>query len=75
VIDESTVAYRRGSTVYVSHMQGPCSGLGGSAIMVTRSYGTAETCRGDIAQMVDPISHIERGSCVFGEFTPYSPPR
>lgn len=71
VIDESTVAYKRGSTVYMSHMQGPCSGLGGSAIMVTRTFGAAQTCRGDIARMVDPTSHIERGSCLFGEFTPY----
>jgi hypothetical protein len=75
VIDESTVAYKRGSTVYMSHMEGPCSGLGGTAIMVTRTFGAAQTCRGDIARMVDPTSHIERGSCLFGEFTPYTVPR
>lgn len=77
VIDESTVAYKRGtSIVYISHMQQPCSGLGsGSAVMVTKSFGAAQTCRGDIARMVDPTSRMELGSCVFGEFTPYTVPR
>jgi hypothetical protein len=76
VIDESTVAYGHGGRVYIGHMQGPCSGLGsGNAVMVTRTFGAAQSCRGDIVRMVDPISHIERGSCVFGEFTPYTVPR
>jgi hypothetical protein len=75
VIDESTVAYGRGSRVYISHMQGPCNGLGGTAAMVTRSFGAAESCRGDIVQMVEPTTHTEVGSCIFGEFTPYTLPR
>jgi hypothetical protein len=75
VIDESTVAYKRGSTVYVGHMQGPCNGLGGHAIMVTRSFGGPQSCHGDIVRMVDPNSRIDVGSCVFGDFTPYTVPR
>ncbi|MBV9528786.1 hypothetical protein [Sphingomonas sp.] len=76
VIDESTVAYRRGAgTVYIGHMQGPCNGLGGDAAMVTRTFGPAESCRGDIVRMVNTASRMDVGSCLFGEFTPYTVPR
>jgi hypothetical protein len=75
-IDENTVAYRLGrNRVYINHMQGTCGGLGRGSIMVTRSFGNAELCQGDIAQMVDQISHMTTGSCVFGDFIPYARPR
>jgi hypothetical protein len=73
-IDESTVAYRStGSRVYVNNMQGACGGAGGTSVMVTRTVGS-QTCRGDIAQMIDPYSHVTTGSCVFGDFIPYTKP-
>lgn len=75
-LDDSTVAYRSfGSRVYINHMQGACGGLGGSAVMVTHSVAGSQTCRGDIATMLDPYSHITTGSCVFGDFIPYTKPR
>jgi hypothetical protein len=77
VIDDSTIAYRQGSRqVYINHMQGSCSGLGrGSTALVTRSF-SSQTCRGDIARVVDTASRMMVGSCVFGDFIPYSaPPR
>jgi len=42
---------------------------------VTRTYGTAELCRGDIGQVVDLMNHFTVGSCVFGDFIPYTRPR
>jgi hypothetical protein len=77
VIDESTIAYRQGSgRVYVNHLQHVCPGLGsGSTALVTRRFGTAETCRGDFAQVLDTGSHMIVGSCVFGDFIPYTKPR
>jgi len=41
---------------------------------VTRQFGSADLCRGDIAQVVDPVNHIQVGSCVWGGFTPYVTP-
>lgn len=74
-IDESTIAYRStGSRVFVNHMQGTCGGASGNFVMVTRTVGS-QTCRGDIAEMVDPFSHMTTGSCVFGDFIPYTKPR
>lgn len=76
VIDERTVAFRQGSgRVWVNHMQGGCSNLGGSYALVTRTFGSAQLCRGDIGQVVDLTNHFTVGSCVFGDFVPYTKPR
>lgn len=76
VIDEQTVAFRQGSNrVYVNHMQGGCSNLGGSYALVTKQFGSAQLCRGDIGQVVDLTNHFTVGSCVFGDFVPYTRPR
>jgi len=75
-IDEETILFRDGSRrVYVAHMQGGCSGLGrGSTALVTRQFGSADLCRGDIAQVVDTLNGMNVGSCVFGDFVPYVAP-
>ena len=76
VIDDSTVAFRQGSSrTYVNHMQGGCSNLGGGYALVTRSFGGSQLCRGDIAQVVDLTNRMTVGSCVFGDFIPYARPR
>ena len=76
VIDEHTIAFRDGSNrTYVTNMRGGCNGLGGTNTLVTRTYGTAELCRGDIGQVVDLMNHFTVGSCVFGDFIPYTRPR
>ena len=76
VIDDSTVAFRQGSSrTYVNHMQGGCSNLGGGYALVTRSFGGSQLCRGDIAQVVDLANSMTVGSCVFGDFIPYARPR
>jgi hypothetical protein len=74
VIDEQTVAFRQGSNrVYIAHMPGGCSNLGRPPYaMVTKQFGTAQLCRGDIARIVDTTNRITVGSCVFGDFTPYT---
>ncbi len=74
IIDENTVAFKVGTgRVYVAHMQGPCNGLtpNGPYALLTHQYGGSGLCRGDIAQVIDPLNHMTVGSCSFGEFTPY----
>lgn len=79
VIDDNTVVFGRGissAPVYVAHMRGPCTGLGGPGpnALVTRQVGSSSLCSGDIAQVVDIMAHITVGSCTFGEFVPYVRP-
>jgi hypothetical protein len=77
VIDEDTIAFRDGaSRTYVAHMNGGCGNLDrGSVALVTRQYGSADLCTGDIARVVDTLNGFTVGSCSFGEFTPYVRPR
>jgi hypothetical protein len=74
VIDEETIAFRLGSNrVYVVHMPGGCSNLGRPPYtLLTRQVGSSGLCRGDIATVIDPVNGITVGSCVFGDFTPYT---
>jgi hypothetical protein len=75
VIDESTIVYREtAGRVYVNHMRHPCGGLGGTTALVTHTFGP-QTCSGDIAQVADLSTRMTVGSCVFGDFIPYSKPR
>lgn len=73
-LDASTVAFKRGSNlVYVNHFNGGCDNYGERYALVTRQV-TGQMCRGDIAQLIDPVAHFAAGSCVFGEFIPYRTP-
>src|SRR5213075_2230225 len=76
VIDDNTVAFRNGpGNVYINHMQGGCMGIDhGRNALVTRTPGPT-LCRGDIAQVLDVASRVTMGSCVFGDFVPYTRPR
>jgi hypothetical protein len=77
-IDDDTVLFRDGGRrFYRNELNGSCNGLGNSHYaMVTRTVGGAgRLCRGDIARMVDVGSGTLVGSCVIGEFVPYTSPR
>jgi hypothetical protein len=77
VIDENTVAFKSGSSrVYVAHMNGPCTNLGGAGnyALLTRNTGGLGLCSGDIAHVVDTSAGMTVGSCSFGEFIPYVRP-
>lgn len=76
VVDDNTVVFRDGATVYRNDFQGgQCSRLGsGFYAMYTRTSGTG-LCRGDIAQVIDTTSGMSVGSCVLGDFVPYTKPR
>ena len=76
VIDDYTILFRDGRTVYLQKPRGGCIGLStGGRTLVTRKFGTTDTCDGDINHLVDLTSGIGGGSCVFGPFVPYTRPR
>jgi len=74
VIDEDTVIFRQGSNrVYVGHMAGGCNMLGQAGYaLVTKQVGSTGLCHGDIATVVDTHNGFTVGSCVIGDFVPYS---
>ena len=76
VIDDYTILFRDGRTIYVQNPRGGCPGLGsGSRTLVTRSFGGSQLCDGDINRTVDLVSGFQGGACVFGPFVPYTRPR
>ena len=77
VIDDNTVVFKNGRTVYRNDFQGgACSNLGSAFYaLVTRTSGGLGLCRGDIAEILDTSSGMTVGSCVLGDFVPYSGPR
>lgn len=77
VIDDNTVVFKTGRTVYRNDFQGgACSNLGsGYYALLTRQYGGSGLCRGDIAEVKDLTNGITVGSCVLGDFVPYTSTR
>lgn len=77
IIDDRTILFHDGSTVYVQSPSGGCSPLGsGGYTLVTHSYGGMGLCRGDIARVVDLTGGgFPVGSCALNEFVPYEKPR
>ena len=72
VIDDYTILFKEGGTIYVQKPHGGCYGLGnGNYSLVTRIAGSNRLCSGQIGELVDRVSGYGYGSCVFGEFVPY----
>lgn len=73
VIDDWTILFREGRTVYVQNPPRGCRGLGiGGYTLVTRPFGINQLCEGDINQLVDLRTGFHGGACVFGPFVPYT---
>jgi hypothetical protein len=73
VFDDKTVLFRDGRRIWRSEMSGHCALLdSGHYTLVMRSFGASGPCRGDIAHLVDLSSGMTAGSCVWGDFVPYS---
>jgi len=76
IIDDYTIIFRDGRTVYVQNPRGGCNGIGsGAYTLVTRPFGTNQLCRGDINRVVDLRTGMGGGSCVFNAFVPYTRPK
>lgn len=72
VIDDHTILFKEGGTVYVQRPRGGCYGLGnGTYTLVTRMAGSNRLCRGQIGELVDRTTGYSFGSCVFNDFVPY----
>ena len=73
VIDDWTILYDEGSTIYVQNPRGGCPGIArGNRTLVARQVGTSQMCDGDINQAADLHSGVGGAPCVFGPFTPYT---
>lgn len=67
--DGSILYGGRGTTWYLNQPDN-CPRFTSDAAIVSVSP-TGQLCRGDIIRVVDPVTHIDYGSCTLGSFTPY----
>jgi hypothetical protein len=75
VIDDWTILFKDGSTIYLQNPRGGCPGIGSHRnILVSRPMPSSQLCSGDIQQLFDPVSRIGGGACVFSDFVPYTRP-
>jgi Family of unknown function (DUF6491) len=75
IVDDYTILFKDGRTIYLQRPRGGCPGIRShSNILVTRLFGTTQLCSGDINHLVDPVSGIGGGACVFSQFVPYTKP-
>ena len=73
IIDDSTILFKDGSTIYLQTPPGGCPGIAVHRnVLVSRPMPSNQLCSGDIQQLFDPVSRIGGGSCVFGDFVPYT---
>mgnify|MGYP003575998626 FL=1 len=76
IIDDWTILFKDGRTVYVQNPRGGCPGIASHRnVLVTRLFASNQLCSGDISRLVDPSSGIGGGACVFSDFVPYTKPR
>jgi len=72
IVDDYTILFKEGGTVFVQKPRGGCAGIGnGNYTLVTRLNGSSRLCNGQIGEVVDRVSGFGFGSCVFGDFVPY----
>ncbi len=72
-VGDNTLIYRiNRNLIYRNNVLGTCRGLSFGDTLVLRVYGS-QYCRGDIARVVNLQSGIMTGSCVLGDFVPYTP--
>jgi len=72
IVDDHTILFKEGGTLYVQKPRGGCYGIGnGNYTLVTRLHGSNRLCSGQIGEIVDRVSGYGFGSCVFGDFVPY----
>jgi len=64
------MAYRQGTTWYVSRFQDGCPQLSDNTILITKTH-SSQLCRGDFAELRMSGANIPLGACVFDSFVPY----
>ena len=71
VIDNNTILFRDGKTIYRNDPPGGCSPLGSGSYALLTHNSLGSLCSGDIARVFDTSAGITVGSCSLSEFIPY----
>jgi hypothetical protein len=70
VIDSQTVAYDRGSTLWVNRLGDACSAISPHNTIIVDAQG-GQFCRGDRIRGLEPGAIIPGPTCTLGDWVPY----
>jgi hypothetical protein len=70
IVDDRTLAYQRGRTLWVNNLEAPCPGLRPFETLIVEVHGS-QYCRNDRFRSVEPGLTIPGPYCLLGDFTPY----
>lgn len=73
IIDNQTLSYRDGRTLWVNKLRSPCPGLRPLDTLVVEVQGSSY-CRGDRFRTIAQGSSIPAAFCFLGDFTPWRRP-
>jgi hypothetical protein len=74
VIDQQTVAYGYGRTVFINRLPGPCPALSQFNTLIVEGGVGGQYCRGDRVRGREPGALIAGPSCNLGDWVPYRRP-
>jgi hypothetical protein len=69
-IDEQTLAYGSGRTIYINRLGGPCPGMQPLSTLIIEAEGS-QYCRGDRVRGREMGSIIAGPTCILGNWVPY----
>jgi hypothetical protein len=70
IVDDSTLSYRRGDTIWVNRLEAPCPGMRPLDTLVVELHGS-QYCRNDHFRVLQAGSSIRGPTCFLGNFIPY----
>lgn len=74
IFDSGAILYRMSGGPDYLNTPASCPALRSDRAIVTHVFG-GSLCRGDVIQVIDPPSPVGYGSCILGDFVPYSRPK
>ncbi|HEX3423132.1 MAG TPA: hypothetical protein VHS33_07000 [Sphingomicrobium sp.] len=69
-LDEQTLAYGGGRTLYINHLGGPCPGVRPLSTLIIEVHGN-QYCRGDGVRAREMGSILAGPTCILGDWVPY----
>lgn len=70
IVDQRTLTYRSGGTIWVNRLKDDCPGMRPLNTLIVEVHGS-RFCRGDHVQALQPGLRIPGPVCILQDFTPY----
>jgi hypothetical protein len=73
IVDESTLVYGSGGTVYLNHLRAACPGLNPTTTLIFDLHAS-QYCSGDHFRTIETGSSVPGPVCLLGDWVPYRTP-